>query len=469
MTNSPNVSGFSSNDKRPMELEGSLAASSLPEILQFLSLGRKSGELTLTHQSETLVITILRGKIVNTRTSSQNTQIAHMLVNRGLISQEILDQLPETRRYAGNDEKLGRFLVEQGILDPERLNDCLRFQIEEEIWPLFDAKEGEFKFENRRESELVTQPVQIDIESLIMEGTRRRDEWEVIQQIIPNDRIVLMAAYPEPLLEETLDPKTGVTVTRPKEYEPVDLRPDEWNVLAMIDGFQTVGAITRKSPIGKFETYHALYALIEGGYLQVKGEILKDRICAPDFRRIPIDHGNTSPRSNSDTVVRRATGAFNIKSLISKEANGEHPNVYHTPVSMMARFVSDCIEAFIQTPEFGNGPGEREFCFTQWQSALMTYPEADIVASTGFELNTNMFDGFVEVNGGIGRELENCSSVCLQAMMTYFENIFGLASQRLGQKGARQAIQRLLDQFRGASVIYGGDFNLVASIEDALN
>ena len=49
-------------------------------------------------------------------------------------------------------------------------------QLEEEVWDLFRLSEGEFKFEHgarAKDEEII---VEIEIEPLIMEGTRQLDE-----------------------------------------------------------------------------------------------------------------------------------------------------------------------------------------------------------------------------------------------------------------------------------------------------
>ena len=440
--------------KRPMELEGSLSAFNLPEILQFLSLGRMTGELSVQQLEYRLVIGIIKGKIVNTRASSRINQIGQMLVNRGLVSAEAMDQFLETQRLIDPDKKIGQILVERKIVSLDHLTDCLRVQIEEEIWPLFNTQEGEFKFENKSEDAIEALPIRLDIETLIMEGTRRRDEWEIIQELIPNEMVVMMAALPEP---DNPDGPNAETIDRSLRYELTELRPSEWEILARVDGLTTVGTICKTSPVGKFETFHVLYALMSNGFLKVRGEMLTDPLEAPDFRRIPWDtllqRGDGKPHGGAVSRFR----SFLTRGTPPSDAQS---NTFASPVSCLARFTNDLSMAFSHHASFGRSQTEQNLLCRHWQQALMAHPLADMIRFTGFGLDAQTVDDYILTAEGIAPEMREVMQGCLNALTQYLEMIIETAQQRLGAKTAKPIVTQMLERYKSMKVLNGQRWEL---------
>src|SRR5690606_29398230 len=118
-------------------------------------------------------------------------RIGDLLVNRGLLKRSELSRLLTVQRTVESDKRLGQILVERDIISEDTIRETLRLQLEEEIWNLFAWKDGEFFFENVPSNQLGDEIVTIEIEPLILEGTRRNDEWQKIVAIIPNDRLIL--------------------------------------------------------------------------------------------------------------------------------------------------------------------------------------------------------------------------------------------------------------------------------------
>ena len=73
-----------------MELEGRLnPAMSLPEVLQFLSMGKMTGTLTIKHGNYTAALVIRQGKLINSSSLGRPRKLGQMVVNRGLVPRRL--------------------------------------------------------------------------------------------------------------------------------------------------------------------------------------------------------------------------------------------------------------------------------------------------------------------------------------------------------------------------------------------
>lgn len=111
-------------------------------------------------------------------------------------------------------------------------------------------KKGRFVFNPGEETYEHT--VDLPIQQVILETARRIDELNKIQKLIPSfDVIVKIVEVPD----------VGV--------ERINLRPEEWKVLAFIDGTLTITGIAIRVNISEFETARILYGLISSGLVEM--------------------------------------------------------------------------------------------------------------------------------------------------------------------------------------------------------
>jgi hypothetical protein len=95
------------------------------------------------------------------------------------------------RKQGETGIKLGRILVTDGLLQEDEVQRFLRIKAEETIYDLFLWDEGAFKFYNEAPAQESHVLIQMDVTSILMEGTRRSDEWARIRNIFPSSEAVL--------------------------------------------------------------------------------------------------------------------------------------------------------------------------------------------------------------------------------------------------------------------------------------
>ncbi|HET7040572.1 MAG TPA: DUF4388 domain-containing protein, partial [Gemmatimonadales bacterium] len=168
-----------------MAIKGSLKEASLPDVLQLLALGRKTGCLAVADKQNFGYIYFDEGRINYASIVNRRDRLGDILVKNGKISEAQLDQAIAMQEEF-RDQKLGEILVNIGAIQRPELEEYMRVQIEEAVYFLFTWTSGTFNFEAGVKPERQDFLVKINPESLLLEGARRVDEWSLIEKKIPS-------------------------------------------------------------------------------------------------------------------------------------------------------------------------------------------------------------------------------------------------------------------------------------------
>lgn len=166
-----------------MSLKGELRTMPLPDVLQWVANGRKTGTLYLERQSVQKRIFLRDGNIFSSWSNHPRESLGQFLIRLGLLTEEQLFTALLAQEERG--VPLGSVLVADGVLSEAGLRRALETKAEETVYDLFLWPSGEFEF---REGELPPN-VLIDFETpvtpVILEGIRRVDEWQRIRAVFP--------------------------------------------------------------------------------------------------------------------------------------------------------------------------------------------------------------------------------------------------------------------------------------------
>jgi len=247
-----------------MAIKGSLKEASLPDVLQLLAMGKKTGCLSVTHRSNFGSIYFDKGKISYASIVNRRDRLGDILVKGGVLSQEHLDEAIGLQAKA-RGQRLGDLLVSNGMITREQLHAQIRIQIEEAVYFLFTWAEGTFNFEAEIRPDEQDFLVSINPESLLLEGARRVDEWSLIEKKIPSFDVVFEADR-----------------RRLAESQP-QLTHEQQVLLPLIDGRTDVAGLVDASGLVEFEVGKALFGLATAGFLHRVG-----RSKAPDDVAIDV-------------------------------------------------------------------------------------------------------------------------------------------------------------------------------------
>lgn len=234
-----------------MAIEGPIKELGIQDVLQMLDLARKTGVLTVRSQRmmDEAVVHLLDGELVFASRRRSMRLLGQQLLREGKLTETELERALEMQRQDPK-QRLGAILVELGSVDRSELNRQLRFQIEETIYDLMAWDEGYFRFDEVEEPP--ASPVRVPVDSLLMEGARRLDEWTRLEARVPTPEAVPVLAPAEP--------GRGM----------VDLRPEEWEILAEVDGERDLRRIASDLGRSVFEVAKVVYGLVSMSVLRME-------------------------------------------------------------------------------------------------------------------------------------------------------------------------------------------------------
>ena len=237
-----------------MSLAGNVKTVSFPDILQLLATGKKTGILevrTATRQKE---VAFRNGNIIfASSVNSTEDLLGNMLLRRGKITKTDLERAIALHKQTGR--QLGTTLIDMHLFDKEEIAECLKLQIEEIVYNLFSWQEGDFVFHEGVAPKNAPFLIELNTMNVVMEGTRRIDEWMEIQKVLPPDDVLLsLAKSPKAVQEE------------------ITISIDEFRVMALINGERTLPDLINVSPMGEFVTCRSVYRLIVNNLIEVVGK-----------------------------------------------------------------------------------------------------------------------------------------------------------------------------------------------------
>lgn len=159
-----------------MSLVGSLEDLGLGDILQIVSLSRKSGVLRLRCDGGEGRIVLADGMVSGAAVKGDFEDTKDLLVKGGHVSEE---ELEAALSAAGSGAALSDTLATARLMTPEQLEAVSRSGVEAAVIAMFEWRVGDFTFEVRDTvdaSEAVFLSCPLSSQYIAMEATRKRDE-----------------------------------------------------------------------------------------------------------------------------------------------------------------------------------------------------------------------------------------------------------------------------------------------------
>jgi hypothetical protein len=172
-----------------MSLSGRLKTMDLPEVLQWVAIGRKTGSLSFVRDKIKIHLFIKDGQIIASRSNDPTKQLGQFLLFQGKITEPQLKRAFEI--HLQSKVILGKILVQENLVSQEDVESALRAGTEEVIYDLFLWDDGYFHFSTGRYNLEELIQIKMDINTLLFEGIRRKDEWVHIRSVFPNNNIML--------------------------------------------------------------------------------------------------------------------------------------------------------------------------------------------------------------------------------------------------------------------------------------
>ncbi len=245
-----------------MALKGNLRDFSTTQLLNLINLARKTGTLTIVpgapapgapaHSDQMAQMSFRGGKLIYASLDeSSNGNLAAVLQRAGKLSAEQA-RFIEQRAQGTSEKQLGHLLIQAAYVTQSDIIQSVRQNILDTVYKLFTWSDGLFRFDANQmpPGDRITIP--IDLESVIMEGSRRLKEWERLQEELPD-----------------LDISLRFTDKPDARLRNINLTVQEWRVVSFINPRNTIRQIGKANNLSDFEIRRIVYGLLQAGLIEI--------------------------------------------------------------------------------------------------------------------------------------------------------------------------------------------------------
>jgi hypothetical protein len=231
-----------------MALRGNLRDFTITQLLNLVNLAQKTGTLVVDGPSEQAQLAFRDGKLAYARLGREDNRLATVLHKANKLS---VNQFRIIGERAGQmtDKELGLVLINAGYVSREDILLNLQAYFNDVVRRLFSWVEGAFRFEAEMLPPDDRINVRLDLENIIIEGSRQMREWEQLQDEIPS-----------------LDMALKFT-ERP--LKNVNLSVEEWRVVSYINPKNTIKQIAGTNKMNDLDIRRIVYGLLQAGLVEV--------------------------------------------------------------------------------------------------------------------------------------------------------------------------------------------------------
>jgi CheY-like chemotaxis protein len=168
-------------------LSGKLEELGLDDILQIITVSRRTGILTLRGRGREAVLQLRDGLVVRATSTGFQQSLGEMLVRKGVIDADLVRDVLALQQHEGFRERIGSILHHRYQIDLQVIEQTVREQMANVVLTLFAWHEGSYDFEPCDEIETVDaaylDPLQLmleqggSVEQLSAQGERLQHEF----------------------------------------------------------------------------------------------------------------------------------------------------------------------------------------------------------------------------------------------------------------------------------------------------
>jgi hypothetical protein len=234
-----------------MALKGNLKDFSTTQLLNLIHLARKTGTLTIQVPSGVTTLYFREGKLVYATMSGRDGHLASVLARAGKLS-EANAKIIRARAGTQSDKELGMLLISAGQVTQPDIVSSIRADMLDTVYGLFTWTDGLFHFEPNQLPSDNAITVSINLENIILEGSRRVKEWERLQDELPDLGVALKFT------------------DRPQaQLRNINLSVDEWRVISYINPRNSIKQIAQRIGMDDFQIRKIIYGLLQAGLVEV--------------------------------------------------------------------------------------------------------------------------------------------------------------------------------------------------------
>ena len=279
-----------------MALKGNLEDFSTTQLLNLVHLARKTGSLQLaratngsngvspsgsTRATPTSELFFREGKLIHAVMTGYDGLLTSMLIRSGKMPPEQAKAI-QMRSKEKNDKRLAMILIQNGLVSKEDVVQSIVRYIQAIVYHLFTWTEGKFYFEPNRQPRMGRITVPIDLANVILEGSRRVQEWEHLRDELPDlDMALKFADRPDAKLRK------------------ISLSQEEWKIISFVKPANSIRRIAQAHKMSEFQIRKIVYGMLQAGLVEL--------VRPPDKvvpRAAPSSRAARVRRAKAPTVMR---------------------------------------------------------------------------------------------------------------------------------------------------------------------
>lgn len=161
---------------------GTLAEVSFPKLLFHFIVSKTTGRLMLFNQTVKKEIYLVNGKTVAATSTLERDQLGQHLVRNKVLTGEQLKQL--LAEASQNEQRLGDYLIQRGVVSPHELVEQLREQMLQKIYEVFFWRVGRYSFYDGQEYSGSVLPMNMNPWEVVVEGVRQGYECGELKEVL---------------------------------------------------------------------------------------------------------------------------------------------------------------------------------------------------------------------------------------------------------------------------------------------
>jgi hypothetical protein len=234
-----------------MALKGSLQDFYFTQILNIIHLAQKTGQLAVEGPAGAGSVYFREGRLACTQLEGEDDSLPNILLASGKITQGRYRILKE-RSDGMPDIELGLVMVNANLVSQEDILSSYQAFYTSSLRRMFTWTEGAFRFEPDVELPEGHIAVRMDLENLIMEGTRQLQEQDRLLDEIPSLQMALrFTGHPGSMLRR------------------LNLSPEEWKVVRYLDQAGSLEEIARLGSLDEMQVRRAVFSLVQAGLVEL--------------------------------------------------------------------------------------------------------------------------------------------------------------------------------------------------------
>jgi hypothetical protein len=244
----------------------------LSDIAELIHLQQKTGVLLVVEGARRVTVTFIEGMVAGCEDNTHSLkEVGDILVKEKKLTAVQLRAIQHSQEISG--ESILAAIEASGHVRQADIERVVEGYIKEIFMSLFLLTTGTYNFETKNVTLMHGLHAPLDIDEVMKEIQRRREEWPFLQQTVPNLSLVFGRTnlVPPGFDKEMGDFKDG----HEGRNAAVGLSSDERMVYVLVDGHRTVKLILAETPLSEFIVCRALSSLVSAGYI-VQGDTASD-------------------------------------------------------------------------------------------------------------------------------------------------------------------------------------------------